>query len=55
MSLVDRPCDYRCDIAQPQMLRVAEVREWRSARCTDHPALVARFTCRGDRQQILLR
>lgn len=36
------------------MPRVAEVRERRSARRTDHAALVARFACRGDRQQVVL-
>ena len=53
--LVDRPCDYRCDIPQPQMLRVAEMRDWRGAGCTNLPALVARFACRSQRQQVLLR
>ena len=53
--LINRGCDYRCDITQLQVLRVTEVRDGRGIRCANVPALVARFASRSGRQQVLPR
>ncbi len=52
---IDGRGNYRCDVAQLQMLGMAEMGDWRRSRPADGPALMARLADGRGGQQIILR